>query len=284
MTRSKSIIDEKSGRRFIIHGFCPVDVKEIYEVEGLNTHRYLQGDYCIEIYDQNKTTYITDFCGTYSAKRLPRNSTIVIEDNKIIYKADNINLSPFHYSEIPRSSTLDQFFTAIDDAVKLRCTNYPTILMSSGQDSGTIVASALKQDLEFNTLTITGLEDTDIINDRLTRVKDSKVVSEWENGTDSHLVAAMNAPSKIILSGLGADELYWSGDFQLMERFIAASYEHYKEYDIQMRYPLLDCKVYVQFFILKDKYKKRKKPLIEYLHKEFFPHKPNLKIPFYLGK
>lgn len=68
MTRSKSIIDEKSGRRFIIHGFCPVDVKEIYEVEGLNTHRYLQGDYCIEIYDQNKQHILQIFVGPIQQK------------------------------------------------------------------------------------------------------------------------------------------------------------------------------------------------------------------------
>lgn len=284
MKQLKNIVSDSSGLEVKVKGFCPVDVKEIYIDAGLDTFRHLKGDYSIEIVDGNKTIYITDFCGTYSARQLPRNSTIVVENNKIVYKRDNMNLSSLYYSEIPRSTSLDKFHEAIDEAVKLRCTGNPTIQLSSGQDSGTIVASALKQDLEFNTLTVTGLEDQDIIQQRLDLIPDHMVISEWDYSLQSHEVAAMNSPTKIILSGLGADELYWSGDHQLLERFLYDSYSAYEKYGIEVRYPLLDYKVFVQFFLLEDnKSKKRKKPLTEYMRKVSFPYKPNVKVPFFLG-
>lgn len=281
MTQLTNITEESFGQ-IRIKGFCPVDVAEIYKSEGLNTHRHLIGDYCIEIVDGYKKIYITDFFGTY-CDHLPRNSTIVIENNEITYRKDNINMSPYYYAET-RVKTLDDFFEAIDEAVKLRCANNPTILMSSGQDSGTIVASALKQNLEFETLSITGLEDQNILGERLQLLKNPTVIREWSPGIDSHLVAAMNSPTNVILSGLGADEAYWSGDFQLMRKFIRNSYKHYSKHNIQVRYPLLDYRVYINFFVLADEQMKRRKAcLVEYMKSLNFPHKPNLKVPFFLG-
>lgn len=286
MTRSKNIIDENSGLEVTVHGFCPVDVKEIYEDVGLETYRFLKGDYCIEIVDGDKTIYITDFCGTYSAQRLPRNSTIVIRDNKIVYKRDNLNLSPLYYSELPPVNKIDKLFEAIDEAVKLRCSDNPTIQLSSGQDSGTIVASALKQGFEFQTLSISGREDLDILEQRLSMVKDPIYITQWDDNLQSHEVAAQNSPTKTLLSGLGSDELYWSGDFQLLERFLHDSYKAYEKYDIEVRYPLLDPKVYVQYFLLQNgKYisTKRKIPLMRYMESVDFPYRKDLKVPFFLG-
>lgn len=284
----KSIIDENSGLKVTVKGFCPVDVKEIYEDVGLDAFRFLKGDYCIEIVDGNKTIYITDFCGTYSAKKLPRNTTLVLQDNKIVYKRDNLNMSPLFYSEVPRVNKLDKLFEAIDEAVKLRCTDNPTCMMSSGQDSGTIVASALKQNFDFRTISIKGREDTDILKQRLEVVKahDPVYITKWDDDLISHEVAAIHSPTKVLLSGLGSDELYWSGDFQLLEMFLAESWPKYEKHGIEVRYPLLDPKVYTQYFLLQDgKYisKKRKIPLMRYMESQGFPYKRNLKVPFFLG-
>ena len=268
-----------------IDGFCPVDVKEIYEAEKLETYRYLKGDYCIEIVDGDKTVYITDFCGTYSAKKLPRNTTLVVEKNKVVYKKDNVDVSPYFYHGPTRTHNLDKLFIAIDEAVKLRCDPGSTLLMSSGQDSGTIVASALRQDLDFSTLSISGLEDQEILKKRLSLIKSSRLITDWPPGTDSHLVAATNCTSDILLSGLGADELYWTGDFQLMEQFLYYSYKEYSKFQIEVRYPLLDSNVYVEYAkVLNGNLTARKKHLVEYMKANNFPHKENLKIPFYLGK
>lgn len=286
MKQLRNTIEKSSGLEVTVRGFCPVNVKEIYQDVGLDTYRFLKGDYCIEIIDGNKTVYITDFCGTYSAKKLPRNSTIVLEDNKIIYKRDNLNLSPLHYSEVPRVKKLDKLFEAIDESVKLRCSDNPTIQMSSGQDSGTIVASALKQNFQFKTLSISGREDQEILQQRLALFDDPIYITQWDNSLQSHEVAAQHCPTKHLVSGLGSDELYWSGDFQLLERFLHDSYQAYEKFGIQVRYPLLDSKVYVQYFLLEDgKYisKKRKKPLIAYMESLSFPCKNELKVPFFLG-
>ena len=259
-------------RSFVLKGFCPYDILGLYEEYGLDVGKHLRGDFYIEIQDGYRTVYITDFAGTKSGGVLPRNSTIVVEDNEIVSTRSNIILSDLYYNPpqgTDKKDSYDDFFKAIDDAVSLRHQDNPTIFLSSGHDSGTIMASLLDQNLEFNILTYTGQEDLDVLKKRLLLNFNHKLIFKedinfYVKADESHKVLAMNTPSKVALSGLGADEMYTSTDYQLMEAFIKDAEVQYNKYNIDVRYPLLDPLVYKEYF---------------YLDKKLRPNNPK-KIPF----
>ncbi len=274
-----------------VHGFCPFDVEEIYLNEGLDTHNHLKGDYLIKILDKDKTIYITDFAGTYCAGKYPRNSTIVIQNNEIVYHKENVVTSALIYAPpqgIPKTNSYDRLFDAIDEAVKLRCQDSPTATMSSGHDSGTIVASALHQKLPFSTLSVSAHEYRDILDKRIL-ITNGMLVDKWKENSDSHEVAAHNL-AKIgchaIISGLGADELLMTNDFQLLSLFLEDSNVHYHGHGIQTRYPLLDPTVYFEYWSLRPDLignKVQKKPLMEYMKSRNFPYTTEKKVAFYLN-
>jgi asparagine synthetase B (glutamine-hydrolysing) len=275
----------------VVEGFCPYDVKEIYLSEGLNTHNYLRGDYFIKIYDRDKTIYITDFAGSYSAGRFPRNSTTVIKNNEIVSYKENVILSPLIYSPptgVKRKISYDRLFEEIDSAVALRCQDSPVATMSSGHDSGTIVASALHQKLSFTTLSVSAHEYEDVLTKRRL-LTNGMLVNEWDEGQDSHYVAAVNLSKigcKSIISGLGADEVFTTDDYQLLSSFLKESQKYYHSFGIQTRYPLLDPEVYWQYHALSQdligKYND-KKPLVEYMKSRNFPYTTEKKVAFYLN-
>ncbi len=273
-----------------VHGFCPFDVEDIYLNEGLDTHNHLKGDYLIKILDRDKTIYITDFAGSYCAGKYPRNSTIVIQNNEIVYHKENVVTSALIYMPpqgIPKTNSYDRLFDAIDEAVKLRCQDAPTATMSSGHDSGTIVASALHQKLPFSTLSVSAHEYRDVLDKRIL-ITNGMLVDKWKENSDSHEVAASNL-AKIgchaIISGLGADELLMTNDFQLLSIFLEDSNVHYHGHGIQTRYPLLDPTVYFEYWSLRPDLignKVQKKPLMEYMKSRNFPYTTEKKVAFYL--
>jgi asparagine synthetase B (glutamine-hydrolysing) len=269
-----------------IHGFCPFNVEEIYLSEGLNTHAHLKGDYTIEIIDGNKTVYITDFAGTQTFNKLPRNSTLVVQNNEIIYHKENLEISRLFYKPPqgmnPRG-TYDELFQAIDDSVKLRCQDNPWITMSSGHDSGVIVASALSQGLEFSTLSVKAKEDMRVLDQRLKLTK-GIFIDEYEETKQPHEIAADAIDScKTLLLGLGADEYFDTRDYQLATTFFRESSHYYHRHGIQLRYPLLDPHVFFMYHILEPRLKDDdKKPLRKYMQNKNFPYRKGKKIPFYL--
>jgi hypothetical protein len=274
-----------------IHGFCPFNVEEIYLSEGLNTHKHLNGDYAVEIIDGDKTVYITDFAGTQAFNKLPRNSTLVVKNNEIIYHKENIEISSLFYKPpqgLKPRGTYDGLFQAIDNAVKLRCQDDPWITMSSGHDSGVIVASALSQGLEFHTLSVKAKEDEDILNQRI-RLTNGVLIDEYEGDKQAHEIAADGLDlgcgrCKTLLLGLGADEYLDSRDYQLATEFFRGSSHYYHKHGIQLRYPLLDPHVFFMYHILEPrlKYNENKKPLRKYMQSKNFPYRKGKKIPFYL--
>lgn len=274
-----------------VNGFCPFNVKEIYLSEGLDTHHHLKGDYSIEIVDGDKKIYITDFAGSYCAGKYPRNSTIVLKNNEIVYHKENVIVSPLIYappSGLGKTNSYDRLFNAIDESVRLRCQDSPTITMSSGHDSGTIVASALHQKLQFSTLSVSAHEYRDILDKRIL-ITDGMLVNKWKESSDSHEVVAVNLAKvgcNAIMSGLGADELLMTDDFQLLSQFFISSQMHYHGFGIQTRYPLLDPKVYFEYWSLRSDLignEQLKTPLVEYMKSRNFPYTTEKKVAFYLN-
>jgi asparagine synthetase B (glutamine-hydrolysing) len=270
-----------------VHGFCPFDIEQIYLSEGLYTHNHIKGDYTIEIIDGNKTVYITDFAGTQTFNKLPRNSTLVVQNNEIIYHKENIEISSLFYKPpqgIKLRGTYDELFQTIDDAVKLRCIDDPWITMSSGHDSGTIVASALSQNLKFNTLSVKAVEDMKVLNSRLW-LTEGILIDEYDDTKEAHEVAADGLAQhgcKTLLLGLGADEYLDSQDYQLATTFFRESSHYYHKHGIQLRYPLLDPHVFFMYHALEWQLKdKDKKPLRKYMQSRNFPYRTKDKISFH---
>jgi len=248
--------------RVTVYGFCPVEnIKAIYKTEGLNTHKSLIGDYTVMIKDGSKTIYITDFAGTHCPMWFPPQG-------------------------LSQRYNYDAFFKAIDDAVKLRCTDRPVIAMSSGHDSGCIVASAIKQNLEFDIITITAKEKRDIIGHRAKYIEERSdaninVISLWETTQNGHEIVAKHIPNRVLLSGLGADEVLTTADWQLCEEFLKQAQETY--IDIDVRYPLLDYDVFREWHRLIPElkgYMTSKLPMTKYLEQLDFPYNKGRKIPF----
>jgi len=281
----KSLHGLKLQLNIKIHGFCPFDIEQIYLSEGLYTHNHIKGDYTIEIIDGNKTVYITDFAGTQTFNKLPRNSTLVVQNNEIIYYKENIEISSLFYKPpqgLKPRSTYDELFQAIDDAVKLRCVDDPWITMSSGHDSGVIVASALSQGLEFRTLSVKAKEDMRVLDLRLKLTK-GVLIDQYKETKEAHEIAADSLTScKTLLLGLGADEYFDTRDYQLATTFFRESSHYYRKHGIQLRYPLLDPHVFFMYHTLVPQLKDRdKKPLRKYMQSRNFPYRTKGKISFH---
>ena len=270
-----------------VYGFCPFNIEEIYLSEGLDTHRHIKGDYTIQIIDGYKTVYITDFAGTQTFNKLPRNSTIVVENNEIVYYKENIEISELYYKPpqgLNLRPTYDELFQAIDDAVKLRC-NDSWITMSSGHDSGVIVASALSQNLNFNTLSIKAKEDMRVLDQRL-KLTNGILIDRYDDTQHAHKIVADGLTQyscKTVLLGLGADEYFDTRDYQLATAFFKEASHYYQSHNIELRYPLLDPRVFFMYHALEPRLKYRdKKPFRKYMQSRNFPYRKDGKIPFYL--
>ena len=272
-----------------VEGFCPVDIEEIYISEGLDTHYHLKGDYTVEIVDGNKTIYITDFAGTQCVGKLPKNHTLVLEGNKIVYAKENLTTSRLYYDPpdgLRKRTTYDEFFAAIHKAVKLRCTPNSWIAMSSGDDSGSIVASVLSQKLPFrSTITVKANEDMRVVDKRLSLTK-GLLIDKWNENREAHEVVAHNIRrfgGRVLLSGLGSDEYLETMDYHLASTFIERTQHFYHDRNIQVRYPLLDPNVFFMYHALDPRLKGDKKPLKKFLQSLGFPYRKKEKIPFYLN-
>jgi len=275
-------------RSFVLKGFCPYDILALYDEFGLDVGKHLRGDFCIEIKDGNKTIYITDFAGTKCAGKLPRNSTIVVEDNRIISFTHNISVTDLYYNPPQgkrKKDNYDDFFNVLDEAIYLRHSEDTTVYLSSGVDSGAIATGCIRNNLKFKSLSIMGesglAEDGTVLRSRLSLINDFKIL--WKEcapenlvlneKTGGHEYLASNTSSKVVLSGLGADEYYHSTDYELASIFLKDSGVIYDNYNLDIRYPLLDPNVFKEFFYLKKslRIKPQKRPFVEYMLSIGFP-------------
>jgi hypothetical protein len=284
-----------------VKGYLIVDngkstIDELYKREGLDTYKYLRGDFLVEIQDGNKTIYISDFAGSHSYFKIPRNSTIIIENNKVVYLKQNINTTQLYYMPpqgTPKRNDFDKFFDAIDDAINIRKTNNCSLALSSGHDSGTIAASLLNSNSDINIMYANGNENLNVLHKRLKLFEEVEEFNESYNDIKAltkpernggHFALAKNCKTDVLLSGLGADELYKSGDFELLEQFLSDAEEAYDHYNLDVRYPLLDPNVYLEYYLLDQRLLKNnnKYPLEVYMKFSGFPINYERKSSFYL--
>lgn len=273
----------EDGLNIIVKGFCPVDVLEIWKSEKLNSYRYLKGDYLVKVSEHNKTVYITDFAGSQSPGQLPRNSTIVIQDNEIVYCKQNWTTTRKYYippQGFERKTNFDDFFHSIDDAVALRCTDNPTITLSCGHDSGVIAASALKQNLKFNALSLRSIENEDVL-ERRSELVNGTILDGFTQGSGHDFIVNFISDN-VVVSGLGADELYVTGDDELLAEFYADTIDLYASRGIEHRFPLSDYSVWEEYFSLDERIinKANKSPFIKYMETLDFPVHYGEKVSF----
>ena len=76
-----------------------------------------------------------------------------------------------------------------------------------------------------------------------------------------------------MLTGLGADELYTSEDYQMLEKFLFESDEFYNVKNIRRRFPLCDYNVWREYWALHPNLRvgRHKAPLIKYMEQFDFP-------------
>jgi hypothetical protein len=279
--------------RVKVHGWTLQNAQEVYELEGLQCGNFLDGDYTLEIEDGDKLIYITDWAGTYAPLWLPRNRVVVIQNGKIIKSFPNNVTTNLYYAPpqgLTKRHDYDAFFLAIDKAVKLRTHGVESvcITMSCGLDSGAIVSSAIYQNLDFHTISLVGDEHKPTILRRCSFIKKNKLIDEWQPGKSGHEIVSEHCNSPVLLSGLGADEQFISSDWQLFEEFNADAQPHYRRKGIQVRYPLLDFKVYQEWMRLRDDLKgeirSQKKALRAYIDHVGFPIYTGPKVPFGLSE
>ena len=243
------------GCKITTKGFCRSDgdLYDLYQKEGLNMHHYLRGDFLITIEDNDKTVYISDFAGSKCPFTIPRNSTIVVQDNKIVYRKDNIETTDLFYNPpqgMHRRMDYDKLFNAISDAISIRVPKEEfSLALSSGHDSGTIGAYFIIEDRQPNILYAKGNENIDILNERLALFDNTYDFFE-EQEQDSHELLAKNVKTNVLLSGLCADELHVSGDYELMEQFFYDAHLGYDKYGLDVRFPLCDPNVFREYKLL----------------------------------
>lgn len=284
---------------------------DLYREKGIKLGRYLRGDYYIKIEEEDRTIHISDFAGTKSAGFMPRNTTMVVKDNQPVemfetYGARNVyesnGMVRVDRDHITRK-TYDSFFAAIDKAVRIRTSDSTTLLLSGGIDSGTIAASLNHMDISYTALSSVVNEDTNVVTQRHDLAPSSRVIppssaehltNHIKNNTTiseldglcglSHYAAALEIDSgSIVLSGLGVDELYSldGPDEHLLRDFIRTSSIVYDEFNIDIRYPLLDYNVWLEYTRLSYGLRNSpKKPFIKYMRFKGYPLQDKIKHPF----
>ena len=289
------------------------ELEDLYLSVGPNIGKELDGEFFLQITDGDMVTSVSDFGGTHTAGIMPRNSTIVTVEGVVAKYKNNVDTSCVLYDPpqgLKKRDNYDHVFEAIDQAVLKRMPETrPVVFLSGGHDSGTIAASMIKSGLDFTTVSAAGNEPMDILEERWRIIEQSGreliKVSESTSSVDeykqyetmyneegmspkfknvsSHYIVSRYVPNRVMLSGLGADELYVSRDDQLLDLFMRSSGHVYHHFNIDVRYPLLDKNVFIEYYRLKHELRRRfKQPFEKYLAANSFAVNMGPKVGFYL--
>lgn len=271
-----------------VKGYVGVDVEQCYKEKKLNAYRSFIGDWSVKIIDGEETIYFTDFAGTHCQYTLPRNSTIVVKNNEIIFCKQNFDTTGRYYIPPYGWHKQTQYFNlwkAVDQSVHDRVhhldPNKTILLLSSGHDSGVIACSLLRQNYNFKVISLRGEEESEILKKRCDLFSDSIIVDGWERGGGWDFLFNYLEEGYNIISGLGADELYTSEDFEILERFFSESNKLHQK-NINTIYPLCDYRIWRQYWALEPKYirGRHKAPLLKYMEQYDFPVYYGPKISF----
>jgi len=273
------------------------DIPALYEEHGYDVGQYIRGDFLVCIYDiaRNITITISDFGGTHCASVAPPNSTIVTQNSNLIHYQPTIDHRLYIRAKREATNLKDNYhdlFNAIDDAVRIRIPQdqTPLITLSSGHDSGVIACSL--RDTVYDTFSIPLHENMDVLNKRLELVSGtSRIITDYEPSpaefdkynfrgafinSAAHYLAASENPNRVILTGLGADEMASGGhriQYEVLRTFLYDTTDIYDEFNIDLRYPLLDPNVYQEINLLSKPLCRRYKQHFErYMVKHRYPY------------
>lgn len=286
-------------------------VLELYDRVGIELGRYLRGDYYIRIKEDDRTIHISDFGGTKSAGFMPRNTTLVIKGREPMetfptYGAREHFIVGGHLltdNDPTVRTTYTYFYDALEKAIQMRLRKKTTLLLSSGIDSGVIAAMMNRGSIKYTALSSEANEDQDVLKQRLelapaTRiippVPYAQLIEEYKAHADlsdfntiaglSHFAAAREVePDHVVLSGLGVDELYapYGPEDATLHDFMRTSTMAYDSFGIDIRYPLLDYRVWLEYNRLSPPLRNsNKKPFIKYLKFRNYPMQDERKHSF----
>lgn len=284
------------------------NLNELWTKYGKKMGEHIRGDFFLIVNHDELTTYISDFGGSKCAGYFPRNTTLTIDqNNNVVGSFDTIITTSWGYYAPPqglkRKDHYEDLFAAIEDAVRIRTpTNEaPVVALSSGHDSGTIACSLNKQSIKYDVISCWGNEDRDVLQKRLDLVEGNinmidyhsqqdkkEVLAQLDNTTysgdaTSHYVISKEIQNRVLLSGLGADEMYVSQDYDLMRQFLYTSNKAYDHYNVDIRYPLLDPLVYKEYKLLTPRLQRRFKQAFErYMFHNEYPINTGPKVGFYI--
>lgn len=285
-----------------VYNYDEADIANLWKKHGLNLGKRIRGDFLITLTDHSKTVYINDFAGSKTLS-IPRNSTIVVENNKIVHSQPTISTTDLWYvppQGAPKRETYNMFAAAIENAVKIRIPEGRySLALSSGHDSGAIGAAILKLGCadRCDVLYAYGNEHIETLEARIKlfpvtkEFKESREkmysISSTIGSVESHTALAINTETKVLIMGVGADEMYVTQDYELMSDFFNQAELAYSHYNIEGRYPLCDPLVFREYYRLHHKLNSNftwlKVPFKRYLKKMKFPYNPtDIKSNFYL--
>jgi asparagine synthetase B (glutamine-hydrolysing) len=284
------------------------NLEELWATYGNRMGKHIRGDFFITVSHHELTTYISDFGGAKCAGYFPRNTTLTIDQNhKVVESFDTISTTSWGHYDAPqgldRKKDYHDLFKAIDNAVLIRVPNdsVPVVALSSGHDSGSIACSLNKQDVIYDVISCWGNENKEVLQERLNLVTGSSRMVDYHSQEDkeqvlkeldnllypdiatSHYIISREIQNRVLLSGLGADEMYVSKDYDLMRQFLYSSSKAYEHFNVDIRYPLLDPIVYKEYRLLVPKLQRRIKQAFErYMVHNKYPVNKGPKVGFYI--
>jgi asparagine synthetase B (glutamine-hydrolysing) len=284
------------------------NLEELWATYGNRMGKHIRGDFFITVSHHELTTYISDFGGTKCAGYFPRNTTLTIDQNhKVVESFDTIGTTSWgHYSApqgLDKKDHYNDLFEAIDNAVLIRVPedSVPVVALSSGHDSGSIACSLNKQKVVYDVISCWGNENKEVLQERLNLVIGSSRMIDYHSQEDkahvlkefdnllypdkdtSHYIISKEIQNRVLLSGLGADEMYVSQDYDLMRQFLYTSNKAYEYYNVDIRYPLLDPLVYKEYRLLAPELQRRFKQAFErYMAHNKYPVNMGPKVGFYI--
>lgn len=169
------------------YAICLIDFKKNNILISTDTfackplwYEFKDNEFCIASYNSQLTNL-----GFTKGKKLYANTTMVYSLDTYI-KIDKFENYTFNINQY--KTCFGDWITAFENSIQKRTqhTQYGIFLgLSSGYDSGAIACELLKQDIDFKSYTITGPENMGVVNNRIKRIPNHKLISLSKNEYNS---------------------------------------------------------------------------------------------------
>ncbi len=166
----------------------------LYKEYGINFPNHLDGEWAIALYDFDKklAIFATDLfatkplwrkgleCASYESgiggRKIPANTIEVVhfDGHERLKQIYNWDLNQY-------KDSYDDWITAFEKAVKKRAIPGCFVGLSSGYDTGAIVCTLNKLEVEFKAYAIEGHEDKKVLKERMKLIKNYEFISRLES-------------------------------------------------------------------------------------------------------